>query len=312
MEIELLRSFVTLANEGGFSPAAKVLYISQPALSRRIKSLEGELGCSLIKRSSPLELTIEGKILLDDIDQIVSLFDSLDEKAKRLSVSSCGAIKVQDNSHSPLFLGALASHEATFSKENPGIPLSHLECPYNYSFERALREGVLDVCFEFLLEKKGTSADVPSIDGIAVQEFRGLETHLCLALKPGVLSRRSTPPSLNDFIDIPLIASRIRYLEGFRKALTDVFLQETGNAPKFDYRTVNTRSYLYASDPHESALVLGHSNDIAINDGIVPPAIMQGLESVEFNDYIFRIYCLYREDSSEDILRFVEELNRPL
>ena len=50
MDIVALESFVTVYNYKNFTKAADKLYISQPALSRRMKALEEELGITLFKR----------------------------------------------------------------------------------------------------------------------------------------------------------------------------------------------------------------------------------------------------------------------
>ena len=45
-----LRSFIVLAEQLHFGRAAQLLHLSQPALSKQIKKLEGELGGSLFER----------------------------------------------------------------------------------------------------------------------------------------------------------------------------------------------------------------------------------------------------------------------
>ena len=63
-----------------FGRAASRLYLSQPALSRQIRSLERLVGCDLLRRSTHrVELTLAGEALLDrargllrDVDEAVS------------------------------------------------------------------------------------------------------------------------------------------------------------------------------------------------------------------------------------------------
>lgn len=56
--------FVMLARERSFTRAAEQLHITQQSLSTHIVSLEGELGCQLLLRHVPLELTYAGKVFL--------------------------------------------------------------------------------------------------------------------------------------------------------------------------------------------------------------------------------------------------------
>jgi epsilon-lactone hydrolase len=66
VEIRHLRAFVAVAEELSFSRAAERLYLSQPALSRQIRSLERLVGCELLRRSTHrVELTLAGEALLD-------------------------------------------------------------------------------------------------------------------------------------------------------------------------------------------------------------------------------------------------------
>lgn len=64
MDIELCNRYVLcICENGGLTSAAKVLGISQPALSMALNSLEKRLGFTVFNRSSkPITLTEEGKI----------------------------------------------------------------------------------------------------------------------------------------------------------------------------------------------------------------------------------------------------------
>jgi monoterpene epsilon-lactone hydrolase len=66
IELRHLRAFVAVAEELNFGRAASRLYLSQPALSRQIRSLERHVGCDLLRRSTHgVELTLAGEALLD-------------------------------------------------------------------------------------------------------------------------------------------------------------------------------------------------------------------------------------------------------
>ena len=51
MESKWLEDFVSLAETGSFSRSAALRHVTQPAFSRRIRSLEAWLGADLIDRS---------------------------------------------------------------------------------------------------------------------------------------------------------------------------------------------------------------------------------------------------------------------
>jgi DNA-binding transcriptional LysR family regulator len=65
IETEELRSFLVLAEELHFGKAAARLFLSQPALSKRIRRLEERIGGELFARTRrKVTLTEAGRVLL--------------------------------------------------------------------------------------------------------------------------------------------------------------------------------------------------------------------------------------------------------
>jgi len=64
MNLSSFDYFVMLAYERSFTRAAQKLHITQQSLSSHIAALEEELGCQLIVRHVPLELTYAGNVFL--------------------------------------------------------------------------------------------------------------------------------------------------------------------------------------------------------------------------------------------------------
>lgn len=66
LNLTQLRTFYLVAREGGFTAAAARLHVSQPAVSRQIKSLERAVGSTLFcRRDRRLELSEAGRILFE-------------------------------------------------------------------------------------------------------------------------------------------------------------------------------------------------------------------------------------------------------
>ncbi|KND30388.1 LysR family transcriptional regulator [Streptomyces acidiscabies] len=78
MELRTLRYFVAVAEELHFGRAAARLHMSQPPLSRAIRSLEADIGAVLFERS-PVALTPAGAVLLDEARELL-------ERAERARV----------------------------------------------------------------------------------------------------------------------------------------------------------------------------------------------------------------------------------
>ncbi|HEY2255314.1 MAG TPA: LysR family transcriptional regulator [Variovorax sp.] len=90
-----LRAFVTVGETQSFAVAARVLHLSQPALSRRISHLEDTLGVRLFDRTTrSVELTLLGRRflgqvrgLVEDLDRcVLSLRDAADLEAGDVTV----------------------------------------------------------------------------------------------------------------------------------------------------------------------------------------------------------------------------------
>lgn len=83
IETKWLKDFLTLTEVRSFSQAAEIRNVTQPAFSRRIKSLESELGIELVIRGkSPVEFTVAGKQFKSTA---ISILHQLEEEANRLS-----------------------------------------------------------------------------------------------------------------------------------------------------------------------------------------------------------------------------------
>jgi len=74
-----LKVFTTTARLGSFSRAARMLDISQPAVSQNIFELESDIGADLFirERGKSITLTEKGKSLLEYSEKIISLYERL-------------------------------------------------------------------------------------------------------------------------------------------------------------------------------------------------------------------------------------------
>ncbi|MFT2099082.1 LysR family transcriptional regulator [Marinomonas sp. 2405UD66-6] len=71
MELKWLEDYLALAKHGSFSKAAEARFVTQPAFSRRIRSLENWLGVSLVDRTQyPTSFTEAGKAFLEQAESL--------------------------------------------------------------------------------------------------------------------------------------------------------------------------------------------------------------------------------------------------
>lgn len=85
MEIRTLRYFLVVAREESFTRAAEQLFISQPTLSKQLKSLEEELGKKLfVRHSFSVELTEEGRLLRTLAEDMITLEEKIKSSIRTL------------------------------------------------------------------------------------------------------------------------------------------------------------------------------------------------------------------------------------
>ena len=78
MEIRTLRYFLAVAREENMTKAAEQLHVTQPTLSKALKSLEDELGKKLFTRHSfSIRLTDEGVLLRSRAEDLVGMADKI-------------------------------------------------------------------------------------------------------------------------------------------------------------------------------------------------------------------------------------------
>ena len=105
MEIRILRYFLAVAREENMTRAAEQLHVTQPTLSKALKSLEDELGKKLFTRHSfSIQLTEEGALLRDRAEDLVSMADKIEKEF----------VSLDDMTGGELFLGLAESYQIKY------------------------------------------------------------------------------------------------------------------------------------------------------------------------------------------------------
>ena len=100
MEIASLRAFVQVAKERSFSQAAEALFLTQPAVSKRIAGLEADLGAPLFDRvGRQVFLTEAGRHLLPRAEQILAGLADIQRELSNLSGQVTGPMAMGTSHH---------------------------------------------------------------------------------------------------------------------------------------------------------------------------------------------------------------------
>lgn len=130
MELRQIENFVRVSEFANLSQAAGALFISQPALSRQILSLERELGVRLFNRDGRnLSLTDAGEVLLKQAQRVLSeLYQTrllLDEVKKGES----GIVRITAAPH--LFRYIVVPAMVRFKQIAPAVDVQIVEAHYS-------------------------------------------------------------------------------------------------------------------------------------------------------------------------------------
>lgn len=123
MNIKALRAFRATLSEGSLAAAANILHLSQPAVSRLISGLEGELRLELFDRSGRnLTPTLEGLAFYREAGRILDSLDEIPGIAAEIRAGRTQSLRVVAM---PRIARALASPAvARFMKSNPDTTVS--------------------------------------------------------------------------------------------------------------------------------------------------------------------------------------------
>lgn len=90
-----MRAVLMLAEVGSFRRAARVLHVSQPALSQQIRGLERELGVALFERSrSGVRLTVAGEVFVTQMAGVAERIEDALAATRNAAAARMPALRV--------------------------------------------------------------------------------------------------------------------------------------------------------------------------------------------------------------------------
>jgi DNA-binding transcriptional LysR family regulator len=143
MEFQLLRSFVAVAECGGFHRAAEQLNLTQSTVSQQIKRLELETKRSLFRRTTrSVVLTDDGEMLLGDARRLLQLEEAARQRLAAPRLSGTVRLGVVEE----IAGGSLPSALGRFAALHPGVKLE-VQIAVSAELLEELDAGRLDVVF---------------------------------------------------------------------------------------------------------------------------------------------------------------------
>jgi DNA-binding transcriptional LysR family regulator len=181
MDLQLLRSFVTMAEEGNVGRAARRLYISQPALSKQLQRLEAFLDVELFHRHHRmLRLTPAGVSFFDDAQKLLAQAAEITTRTR--STARAGASQV-----TVAFVAGLvdlASALLQSAQQEPGLDVRLLRVDWTGQTD-CLRTGRADLSLVRLpIDERDLEHQVlisePRVAGLAITHPLAARTALSI------------------------------------------------------------------------------------------------------------------------------------
>lgn len=210
----MLKYFLVTADEENITRASKILYVSQPALSKQLMQLENELGAKLfIRGKRNVTLTEEGRFLYSRAKEIIELTEKTERDFKDGIVKYNGIISIgMGETHASEWLG---ERVAEFGSMYPDVKFDFYSATGD-SVRRRIEKGLLD--YGLLVEPFGDLSKFSYIT-LPIKEEYGvlMSVHNSLAKKDEI----KHTDLKNEKIMLPF-----RYMSGIKSNEESSFLNK--------------------------------------------------------------------------------------
>lgn len=143
INFEYYKIFYNVARNKNITKTANELMISQPAVSKSIKNLEEQIGCSLfVRNKSGVSLTEEGKVLYNEVKNAIEIIKNTEEKLKEMIDLDYGILNIGINN--TLTQKYLLPYLKVFNKKYPKVTIKVYTGP-PYEFINKARNGLIDL-----------------------------------------------------------------------------------------------------------------------------------------------------------------------
>ena len=153
INLRQIEVFYAIMRAGSITEAARVLNVTQPAVSAALKQLEARLNMRLFDRvGGRLRPTPEAKALLPDVAEIFGRLGAVERFSADLAGAARGLLSIA--AAQPLCDGFVAKAVATFVAKRPGVKVNLISLATPMVLDRvANREADIGVCYEPIVSR---------------------------------------------------------------------------------------------------------------------------------------------------------------
>lgn len=158
IDLNLYRIFYVVAKRGNITKAAEELYISQPAVTQAIHSLENQIGATLfIRAKKGVTLTEEAKVLFQFVETGLNYIKNGENKFKELMNIESGTLKI--GASTTVTQHVLLKYLDLFQDRFPNVGIS-ITNDLTQNLVKLLREGSVDLLILNLPTKESKDVEI--------------------------------------------------------------------------------------------------------------------------------------------------------
>lgn len=158
IDLNLYRIFYVVAKRGNITKAAEELYISQPAVTQAIHSLENQIGATLfIRAKKGVTLTEEAKVLFQFVESGLNYIKNGENKFKELMNIESGTLKI--GASTTVTQHVLLKYLDLFQDRFPNVSIS-ITNDLTQNLVKLLREGSIDLLILNLPTKESKDIEI--------------------------------------------------------------------------------------------------------------------------------------------------------
>lgn len=191
-----IKCFLTVAETLSFTKAANLLYISQPGLSKQIRSMERELNVLLfIRDNQKVRLTPAAAYLVKELSEINDKLDDVVENARRIGQGYSGNLCI--GTLSGQWIGEdFTDYFIKFINENPNINVSLKQGSFG-ELRKWLDSGEIDIALTLPF-------DIKNMDGIIWKKY--MDDTAVFVVSKKLIDGKKKKYSFKDLLNIPFIS----------------------------------------------------------------------------------------------------------
>ena len=275
-----IQSFLVIAEEGSINSAAKKLFISPPALLKRIQQLEAEIGVPLfIRTSSGMALTKAGESCIGPFTNMLSEWNQAKENCHQITEERENVLKIGCHPIPTHFTRACTKFHRIYPQYTIDLSYFSAAFPFSYSY---LDQGQLDMI------KIGLTSEHPGTDYFCDNY---ITDRLCCIVQPNVMASIHEV-SLRDLAGMTVHLDHIAY--AYEKEL-----EKINGEQKLGIRFRNDISDIYqvyqALEDHEGYICSWPYGDF-----------FRTAHILQLKDDIFQKHCLIYREKTPIITAFIE------